>query len=50
MGLIAGLQNEIKASEKVMKLDYFWGAVMMVFSHLPFSLEYPFFYCARLQG
>jgi len=24
-------QKEIKVTEKVIKLDYFWGAVMMVF-------------------
>ena len=28
-----GLQKEIKVNEKVIKLDYFWGAVVMIFSH-----------------
>ena len=35
-------------NEKVTQVDYLWGMVMMVFSHLLFSLKYPFFYCAKL--
>ena len=35
-----GLQKEIRLNEKVIKLDYFWGAVVMVFSHPLFSLKY----------
>ena len=30
--LIEELQNELMVNEKVIKLDYFWGAVVMVFS------------------
>jgi len=49
--LIDGLQNEIKANEKVIKLDYFWGPAVMVFSHPLFFLKYdtPYFYYAKLE-
>jgi len=43
------LQSEIKINEKVMELDYFWGAVVMVFSHPPLSLKHPNFYYAKLD-
>jgi len=42
------LQNEMKGDEKVMKVNYFLGAVVAVFSHPLFSLKYPFFYGAKL--
>ena len=37
-----GLQKVVKLNEKGIKLDYFWGAVVMVFSH-------PFFFPLSTQ-
>ena len=43
-----GPQNEIKANEKMMKVDYFLGVVMIIFPHPLFSRKYPFSYYAKL--
>jgi len=36
-----GLQKEIKVNEKVIKLDYFWGAVMMAVMMVSLSSAFP---------
>ena len=46
--LMNGLQKVIKLNEKVIKLDEFWGAVVLVFSDPLFPLKYTNLFYAKL--
>ena len=52
IGLMNGLQKAIKLNEKVIKLDYFWGAmvmaVVMVFFDPLLPLKYRNLFYAKL--